>query len=71
MEPAGAAGEVVMAGLDVGWSDIGTWPALLEVLGAPGVDGGVVEAGEAVDATADDLLVERGRRRAGRPRGDG
>jgi mannose-1-phosphate guanylyltransferase len=60
MEPAGAAGEVVMAGLDVGWSDIGTWPALLEVLGAPGVDGGVVEAGEAVDATAEDLLVERG-----------
>ena len=61
MEPAGAAGEVVMAGLDVGWSDIGTWPALLEVLGAPGVDGGVVEAGEAVDATAEDLLVERDR----------
>jgi mannose-1-phosphate guanylyltransferase len=59
MEPAGATGEVVMAGLDVGWSDIGTWPALLEVLGAPGVRGGVVEAGEAVDATADDLLVER------------
>ena len=61
MEPAGAAGEVVMAGLDVGWSDIGTWPALLEVLGAPGVDGGVVEAGETIDATAEDLLVERGR----------
>ena len=60
MEPAGAAGEVVMAGLDVGWSDIGTWPALLEVLGAPGVDGGVVEAGETIDATAEDLLVERG-----------
>jgi mannose-1-phosphate guanylyltransferase len=60
MEPAGAAGEVVMAGLDVGWSDIGTWPALLEVLGAPGVDGGVVEAGETVDAAAGDLLVGRG-----------
>jgi mannose-1-phosphate guanylyltransferase len=60
MEPAGAAGEVVMAGLDVGWSDIGTWPALLEVLGAPGVEGGVVESGEIVDAAAGDLLVERG-----------
>jgi mannose-1-phosphate guanylyltransferase len=60
MEPAGAAGEVVMAGLDVGWSDIGTWPALLEVLGAPGVDGAVVEAGQTIDVAAGDLLVERG-----------
>jgi mannose-1-phosphate guanylyltransferase len=60
MEPAGAAGEVVMTGLDVGWSDIGTWPALLAVLGAPEVDGGVVEAGEVVDAVVGDLLVERG-----------
>jgi len=60
MEPAGAAGEVVMAGLDVGWSDIGTWPALLEVLGTPGVDGAVVEVGETIDVTAEDLLVERG-----------
>ena len=60
MEPAGAVGEVVMAGLDVGWSDIGTWPALLAVLGATGVEGGVVEAGEMVEAAAGDLLVERG-----------
>jgi mannose-1-phosphate guanylyltransferase len=60
MEPAGAAGEVVMAGLDVGWSDIGTWPALLAVLGAAGVDGGVIEAGETVDSAIVDLLVERG-----------
>jgi mannose-1-phosphate guanylyltransferase len=60
MEPAGAAGEVVMAGLDVGWSDIGTWPALLDVLGAPGLDGGVVEGGETVAVRAVDLLVERG-----------
>lgn len=59
MEPAGASGEVVMAGLDVGWSDIGTWPALLEVLGAPGLEGGVIEAREAVEAAAGDLLVER------------
>jgi hypothetical protein len=49
-----------MAGLDVGWSDIGTWPALLAVLGAAGVDGGVIEAGEMVDAAVADLLVERG-----------
>jgi mannose-1-phosphate guanylyltransferase len=60
MEPAGAAGEVVMAGLDVGWSDIGTWPALLDVLGATGIEGGVVEAGSAVVVAAGDLLVVRG-----------
>jgi mannose-1-phosphate guanylyltransferase len=60
MEPAGAAGEVVMAGLDVGWSDIGTWSALLDVLGAPGIDGEVIEAGSTVAVTAADLLVERG-----------
>jgi mannose-1-phosphate guanylyltransferase len=60
MEPAGAAGEVVMAGLDVGWSDIGTWPALLEVLGADGIDGSVAEAGATLDVAAGDLLVERG-----------
>jgi mannose-1-phosphate guanylyltransferase len=60
MEPAGAAGEVVMAGLDVGWSDIGTWPALLEVLGAPGLDGGVVEGGVTLESADGDLLVERG-----------
>ena len=62
MEPAGAAGEVVMAGLDVGWSDIGTWPALLEVLGASGVDGGVVEGGTELGVAPGDLLVERGPR---------
>jgi mannose-1-phosphate guanylyltransferase len=60
MEPAGAAGEVVMAGLDVGWSDIGTWPALLDVLGAAGVDGAVVEGGVMVEVSDGDLLVERG-----------
>jgi mannose-1-phosphate guanylyltransferase len=60
MEPAGAAGEVVMAGLDVGWTDIGTWPALLEVLGGEDVTGGVVEPGETIEAGPDDLVVERG-----------
>ena len=60
MEPAGAAGEVVMAGLDVGWSDIGTWPALLDVLGVPGLGGGVIEGGATAEVVAGDLLVERG-----------
>jgi mannose-1-phosphate guanylyltransferase len=60
MEPAASAGLVVMAAMDVGWTDVGTWPALLEVLGAPGIDGGVVEAGDSA-ATADgDLVIALG-----------
>ena len=59
MEPAAAAGSVVMAAMDVGWSDVGTWPALLEVLGASGVSGGVIEAGQSVRTSGEDLLVER------------
>lgn len=59
MEPAAAAGAVVMAAMDVGWTDVGTWPALLEVLGAEGIDGGVVEAGSEAVAAAGDLIVER------------
>ncbi len=59
MEPAAAAGTVAMAALDAGWTDVGTWPALLEVLGAAGIEGGVVEAGDPIGATPDDLVVER------------
>lgn len=59
MEPAAAAGGVVMAAMDVGWSDVGTWPALLEVLGAEGIEGGVVEAGAQATAARGDLMVER------------
>ncbi|OGO59400.1 MAG: hypothetical protein A2V85_08730 [Chloroflexi bacterium RBG_16_72_14] len=59
MEPAAAAGSVVMGALNVGWTDIGNWPALLEVLGASGIEGGVVEAGERAAATDGDLVVER------------
>ncbi len=59
MEPAARDGRVVMAALDVGWTDVGTWPALLDVLGAIGVDGGVVEAGASIDAAPDDLLIVR------------
>lgn len=60
MEPAAAAGSVVMAAMDVGWTDVGTWPALLEVLGARGVSGGVIEPGKVTETSGDDLLVERG-----------
>jgi mannose-1-phosphate guanylyltransferase len=62
MEPAAAAGRVVMASMDVGWTDIGGWTVLLERIGAGG-SGRVVEAGESVVLGAGDLLV---RRRAGR-----
>jgi mannose-1-phosphate guanylyltransferase len=60
MEPAAAAGSVVMAAMDVGWTDVGTWPVLLEVLGASGIEGGVVEAGERAVVVEGDLVVERG-----------
>jgi len=56
MEPAAAAGRVLMGRLAAGWSDLGTWTALLAALGAPGT-GAVVEAGEEVVAGPDDLVV--------------
>ena len=59
MEPAAAVGSVVMAAMDVGWTDVGTWPALLEVLGAAGIEGGVLEAGTAVQTVDGDLVIER------------
>jgi mannose-1-phosphate guanylyltransferase len=59
MEPAAAAGEVVMAAMDVGWTDVGTWPALLDVLGVGGIEGGVVEAGDEATVLPGDLLIER------------
>ncbi len=58
MEPAAADGLVVMASADVGWSDLGSWTALLARLGARGT-GRVVAAGEAARSGADDLVVER------------
>jgi mannose-1-phosphate guanylyltransferase len=58
MEKAAGAGMVAMVTADVGWSDIGSWPALLAVLGAR-VDGHVVPAGGTVAISAADLLVRR------------
>ena len=58
MEGAARDRRVVMAGLDVGWSDLGGWPALLQALGRP-VDGGVVNPGQQTDTTEADLVVER------------
>jgi mannose-1-phosphate guanylyltransferase len=67
MEPAAAAGRVLMGRLEAGWSDLGTWSALLAALGAPG-SGAVVEAGQEFAADSDDLVVEfAGRRCRARP----
>ncbi len=58
MEGAAQSGQVVMASMDVGWSDLGSWSALLSALGARGI-GGVVQAGETVEVEHDDLIVRR------------
>jgi hypothetical protein len=61
MEAAARDGSVLMGAMDVPWSDLGSWPALLEALGARGHAGSrVVPAGEAVELGPDDLLVVRG-----------
>ncbi|HEV7605653.1 MAG TPA: sugar phosphate nucleotidyltransferase [Candidatus Limnocylindrales bacterium] len=58
MEGAAQSGQVVMASMDVGWSDLGSWSALLKALGARGT-GSVVPAGDSVEVEHDDLVVRR------------
>ena len=58
MEGAAQSGHVVMASMDVGWSDLGSWSALLTALGARG-SGAVVQAGESVEVEHADLIVRR------------
>ena len=58
MEGAAQSGQVVMASMDVGWSDLGSWTALLSAIGARGA-GAVVQAGETVEVEHDDLIVRR------------
>jgi len=58
MEPAAAAGRVVMGAMDVGWSDLGSWTVLLEALGGTGT-GRVVQPGERAEAGPEDLVIER------------
>jgi mannose-1-phosphate guanylyltransferase len=58
MESAASDGGVVMGSMNVGWSDIGSWTALLAAIGAKG-SGSVVGAGESVDVELDDLIVRR------------
>ena len=58
MEGAASNGSVVMASMDVGWSDLGSWSSLLAAIGARG-SGSVVQAGETVTVEVDDLVVRR------------
>jgi mannose-1-phosphate guanylyltransferase len=58
MEGAARSGQVVMGSMDVGWSDLGSWSALLAALGARGT-GAVVQPGESVEVDHDDLVVRR------------
>ena len=64
MEGAARNGQVVMAAMDVGWSDLGSWSALLAALGIE-ASGEVVRPGETVDVSRDDLVVRRSGRRVG------
>lgn len=60
MEGAASDHRVVMAGMDVGWSDLGSWTALLAALAGSrgdGATGRVVQSGETVHLGADDLVV--------------
>jgi mannose-1-phosphate guanylyltransferase len=59
MEGAARDRRVVMASLDVGWSDLGGWPAVMEALGRP-CEGGVIAPGQGVETTEEDLLVQPG-----------
>lgn len=60
MEPAAADGQVVMGAMDVGWSDVGTWTALLDALvGGYAAAARVVPPGEEAHLAGDDLAVMR------------
>ena len=64
MEGAAQSGQVVMGSMSVGWSDLGSWSALLEAIGARGT-GSVVRAGETVEIDHEDLVVRRAGGRLG------
>ena len=60
MEGAAADHRVVMGSMDAGWSDLGSWGSLLSSLSGGdtrGATGRVVQRGESIDISPDDLLV--------------
>ena len=59
MEPAAAAGQVVMGSMDVGWNDLGSWTSLLGELGMAGIEATIAKPGEPFDAAEDDLVIWR------------
>ena len=59
MEPAAAAGQVVMGSMDVGWNDLGSWTSLLGELGMPAIEATITPAGEPFESGVDDLAVWR------------
>jgi mannose-1-phosphate guanylyltransferase len=58
MEGAAKTGRVVMGAMNVDWSDLGSWTALLAAINAHG-EGAVVQAGETIEVADDDLVVRR------------
>ncbi len=59
MEPAAAAGKVVMGSMDVGWNDLGSWTSLLGELGLPGIEASIAKPDEPLESADDDLLIWR------------
>ena len=62
MESAAADHHVVMGAMDVGWSDLGSWTALLAAIAgdrADGATGRVVQPGDTVELGPDDLVVRQ------------
>jgi mannose-1-phosphate guanylyltransferase len=60
MESAAADHQVVMGSMDVGWSDLGSWTALLGAMAGDrvgGATGRVVQTGETIELGPDDLVV--------------
>jgi mannose-1-phosphate guanylyltransferase len=60
MESAADDHRVVMGSLDVGWSDLGSWTALLAALAGGdggGATGRVLQPGERVELAPDDLVI--------------
>jgi mannose-1-phosphate guanylyltransferase len=59
MEGAASDGRVLMARLDAGWNDLGSWTALLRSIGLPRATGRVVGTGERTSLEAGDVIVRR------------
>ena len=60
MEPAAADGQIAMTAMNVGWSDVGTWTALLDALvGGYSAAAAVIQPSNETSLGSDDLAVTR------------